>query len=130
TDPSPRLYSSPFEFAPPVPAGAAAPRAEIQRAPCHNSRRYSQVVLSPLGDADIFQCNRHVRFTRKSRHVRLWANCGHDHSTTSSAIESRPAGMASPNAFAVLRLITNSNLVGRSTGRSAGFSPLRIAAKC
>jgi transposase len=33
---------------------------------------------------------------------------------------------ASPSAFAVLRLITNSYLVGACTGRSAGFSPLRM----
>ena len=31
-----------------------------------------------------------------------------------------------PSAFAVLRLRTNSNLVGAWTGRSAGFSPLRM----
>ena len=31
-----------------------------------------------------------------------------------------------PIALAVLRLINNSNLVGRSTGKSAGFAPFRI----
>lgn len=31
-----------------------------------------------------------------------------------------------PSVFAVLRLITNSNLVGCMTGRSAGFAPLRM----
>jgi hypothetical protein len=31
-----------------------------------------------------------------------------------------------PRAFAVLRLITSSNLVGCSTGRSAGFAPFGI----
>ena len=31
-----------------------------------------------------------------------------------------------PRVFAVLRLITNSNLVGRTTGSSEGFAPLRI----
>jgi hypothetical protein len=35
-------------------------------------------------------------------------------------------GMVSPNAFAVLRLITSSNLVGCWTGRSPGLAPLRI----
>ena len=35
-------------------------------------------------------------------------------------------GIVSPSAFAVLRLITSSNLVGCSTGRSAGLAPLRI----
>jgi hypothetical protein len=33
--------------------------------------------------------------------------------------------MVSPNAFAALRLTTNSNVVGCSTGKSAGLAPLR-----
>jgi hypothetical protein len=48
------------------------------------------------------------------------------YSITSSAIASSVFGMAMPNALAVLRLTTNSNLVGCTTGRSAGFSPLRM----
>src|SRR5262249_52351010 len=48
------------------------------------------------------------------------------HSITSSAIASSPGGKLMPNAPAVLRLITNSNLIDCMTGRSAGFSPLRI----
>ena len=35
-------------------------------------------------------------------------------------------GTSRPSAFAVLRLITSSYLVGACTGRSAGFSPLRM----
>ena len=31
--------------------------------------------------------------------------------------------MVSPSAFAVFRLITSSNFVGCSTGKSAGFAP-------
>jgi hypothetical protein len=34
-------------------------------------------------------------------------------------------GTIRPNAFAVLRLITNSNWVGCRTGRSAGFAPFK-----
>src|SRR5262249_52265913 len=49
------------------------------------------------------------------------------HSITSSARTSRVGGISIPTALAVLRLITNSNLVGCWTGRSAGFSPLRIS---
>src|SRR5262245_14530960 len=49
-----------------------------------------------------------------------------NHSITSSAMASRPGGKLRPNALAVLRLITNSNLLDCMTGRSAGFSPLRI----
>src|SRR5436309_9417235 len=48
------------------------------------------------------------------------------HSITSSARASSIAGTSRPSAPAVLRLMTISNLVGACTGRSAGFSPLRI----
>jgi hypothetical protein len=33
-----------------------------------------------------------------------------------------PNGISIPSALAVLRLMTNSNLVGCTTGKSAGFS--------
>ena len=36
------------------------------------------------------------------------------------------AGTSMPSALAVFRLITSSYLVGACTGRSAGFSPLRM----
>jgi hypothetical protein len=48
------------------------------------------------------------------------------HRTTSSARASSDCGIASPSAFAVLRLTTKSNFLGCSTGRSAGFAPFRI----
>src|SRR5262245_46112527 len=48
------------------------------------------------------------------------------HSITSSARASTEGGSSRPSAFAVLRLITSSYLVGACTGRSAGFSPLRM----
>ncbi len=47
------------------------------------------------------------------------------HSITSSARASSDGGTAT-SAFAVLRLTTSSNLFGPCTGRSAGFSPLRM----
>jgi hypothetical protein len=50
------------------------------------------------------------------------------YSITLSARSTRPAGISCPIALAVLRLITNSNVVGCSTGRSAGFAPLSILA--
>src|SRR5215475_1341936 len=49
----------------------------------------------------------------------------HAHSITSSASTSRVGEMSRPSVLAVLRLITNSNLVGCRTGSSAGFSPFR-----
>src|SRR5215471_7898138 len=47
------------------------------------------------------------------------------HSMTSSARARTDDGISSPRALAVLRLTTNSYLVGACTGRSAGFCPLR-----
>ena len=44
----------------------------------------------------------------------------------SSARASTAGGIVSPRVFAVLRLITSSNLVGCSTGKSAGLAPFRI----
>jgi len=51
------------------------------------------------------------------------------HSITRSARSKSDGGIVRPSAFAVFRLITSSNFVGRSTGRSAGFAPLRILSK-
>src|SRR4029450_4052369 len=48
------------------------------------------------------------------------------HSMTWSARSRSGCGIVSPSALAVLRLITSSNLVGCSIGRSAGFAPLKI----
>ena len=58
---------------------------------------------------------------RNKRHGRL-----HGYSITSSARASSVGGTSRPSVLAVLRLITSSNFVGCSTGRSAGFAPLRI----
>ena len=49
-----------------------------------------------------------------------------DYWITSVASWSTAGGMVSPIARAALRLTTKSNVVGCSTGRSAGFAPLRI----
>src|SRR5262245_54409561 len=45
---------------------------------------------------------------------------------TRSARASTFGGIASPICFAAFKLITNSNVVGRSTGISMGFVPLSI----
>src|SRR5262249_52190542 len=48
------------------------------------------------------------------------------HSITSSARASSVDGISRPIARAVGKLMTNSNLVDRIIGRSAGLAPLRI----
>ena len=48
------------------------------------------------------------------------------YSITSSAAFNRPSGTLSPSALAVLRLMTNSVFTDCWTGKSPGFSPLRM----
>src|SRR5262249_53324101 len=48
------------------------------------------------------------------------------HSITSSARAISEGGTVRPSAFAVFKLITNSNFLGCNTGKSAGLSPLRM----
>ena len=51
---------------------------------------------------------------------------GNLYSINSSARASSVRGMIKPRALAALRLMTSSNLVACSIGRSAGLAPLRI----
>src|SRR5215468_8380061 len=48
------------------------------------------------------------------------------HLITLSALASTFGGIVRPICLAVLRLMKNSNFVGCSTGRSAGFLPFRL----
>ena len=48
------------------------------------------------------------------------------HLITLSALARTFGGIVRPICLAVLRLITNSNFVGASTGKSPGLAPLRI----
>jgi hypothetical protein len=48
------------------------------------------------------------------------------HRITLSALAKTLGGIVNPICLAVLRLMTSSNFVGCSTGRSAGFAPFRI----
>src|SRR4051794_3107921 len=48
------------------------------------------------------------------------------YSITSLAKASNVGGIVSPSAFAVFMLITSSNLVACSTGKSAGLAPFSI----
>src|SRR5258705_9566869 len=60
-------------------------------------------------------------FHRQDRASFAWRT----HSITSSARASSVGGTVRPSALAVLRLMTSSNLVGCTTGRSEGLAPLR-----
>src|SRR5262249_4940122 len=69
-------------------------------------------------------CSRRERPRRRAAQQR--DKLAPSHSITSSASVSRLSGMVSPSALAVLMLMTKLNLVGCSTGKSLGFSPLRM----
>ena len=62
------------------------------------------------------------------RYLRDRTLTGHARSATSITSSARASSLSgtSPSAFAVLRLMTSSNLVDCTTGSSAGLAPLRI----
>ena len=70
-------------------------------------------------EADMCGATMDVRFGAKSGHLPSY-------SITTSARESSVGGTVRPSVFAVLRLITKSNRVGCSIGRSAGLLPFSI----
>src|SRR5438132_10804088 len=89
---------------------------------------YASQPLSPVATQHSLPSGRYSLlgpdFHRLDRTSFAWRT----HSITLSARSTRPAGTSCPIALAVLRLITSSNVVGCSTGNSAGFAPLRILA--
>jgi hypothetical protein len=80
---------------------------------------FSQTMSALPLKADMCGATRDVRYGPK-------ADIHANHSITSSAVVKSDGGIVRPSVFAVFRLITNSNFAGCTTGRSAGFSPLRI----
>src|SRR3954464_5555184 len=87
---------------------------------------YASQPLSPVATQHSLPSGRYSLlgpdFHRLDRTSFAWRT----HSITSSASNCIELGTVSPSAFAVLRLITSSNLVGCMTGKSPGFAPLRI----
>ena len=68
------------------------------------------------------------RFGVREKSIQSWHRrtlCCH-HLMTLSARYSTDCGIVRLSAFAVFRLMTNSNFVGCSTGNSAGWAPFRI----
>src|SRR3954464_2781321 len=87
---------------------------------------YASQPLSPVATQHSLPSGRYSLlgpvFHRLDRTSFAWRT----HSITSSASSSIELGTTRSRVLAALRLITNSNLVGCKTGRSAGLAPLRI----
>jgi hypothetical protein len=92
-------------------------------------------LMSALGQKQTSAaCTVGVRFTPESGHVQCTghvrfgpiADISSGYSITSSAVASSVGDIVRPISLAVFRLITSLYLVGACTGRSAGFSPLRM----
>src|SRR5437660_11677801 len=87
---------------------------------------YASQPLSPVATQHSLPSRRYSLlgpdFHRLDRTSFAWRT----YSITSSARASSLSGTSMPSAFAVLRLITASTLVGCRTGRSPGLAPLRI----
>src|SRR5262249_5166840 len=92
-----------------------------------------QIVRSHLGRSAVEKPDHWHRLlpcTRRERPCSRAAEQRYElpplHSITSSASASSLSGIWRPSALAVLRLMTNSNLTGASTGKSAGLAPFRM----
>src|SRR5262245_49149976 len=87
---------------------------------------YASQPLSPVATQHSLPSGRYSLlgpdFHRLDRASFAWRT----HSITSSARASSVGGTSRPRAFAVLILMISSNLVGCSTGKSAGLAPRKI----
>ncbi len=93
----------------------------VIRAGSTHSRRVRHVRFRSESDRRRSKCDPSLRAKRRHSHCSRFP-----YSITSSASASIVGGISRPSAFAVLRLMTRSNLVGCSTGRSAGLAPRKI----
>src|SRR3954447_23496722 len=98
---------------------------------------YGQMLDTQLSRAHLRRRRRSGigRLTDPTAAAQLWLRAGsscpfaaihQSHSMITSARESSAGTMVRLSALAVLRLITSSNLVGCSTGKSAALVPRRI----
>jgi len=86
-----------------------------------------RTISQPVGMSQKCQYQKSPVYRSTRHHDRGGATPeAQNYSITSLALASNVGGICTPSAFAVLRLMTSSIIVGCSTGRSAGFAPLRI----
>src|SRR5262249_31641115 len=104
-----------------IGGGSRAGRSSEYRSPSRGRERWGLTAAAP-GDRPDLVAEPEPVGSGQNRGRNLPPN----YSITSSARARSVGGMVIPSGSAVLRLITSSNLVGCSTGRSEGFAPLNI----
>ena len=93
---------------------------------CQNSKSCSRPFAACRAPWERTFNDLHNRLATKRSDVVDGSDTRMDHRITSSACRRIDSGMVNPRALAVFRLITSSNFVGCSIGRSPGLAPLRI----
>src|SRR6516164_4584444 len=102
--------------------------------PVQPAAEFGHEMRGPLGRLTVKEANHQHRRLLRPRCDRPRCRAAEQrdklaalhYSITSSARVSSGGGTVSPIAFAVLRLMTSSNVVGCSIGRLAGSAPLKI----
>jgi hypothetical protein len=85
-----------------------------------------RIVKSPIDCQTGFRLLRARRERPRRRAAEQRYELAPNHSITSSARASSVGGTVRPSALAVWWLMTSSNLLACTTGRSAGLAPLRM----
>jgi hypothetical protein len=102
---------------------------QVMRLKCRNGSRAEELNVSISGP--VFPSNPDIRADMPVGRVGpkpVVSNRSETplYSITSSAVASSLSGTLRPSILAVSALMTSSNLVACTTGRSAGFAPLRM----
>ena len=123
--------SEDYDYVPPL----SSRRGRVAYPDRSRRRRHSQIGASrvrfaPKADKSLHRSEMTSWATLRPEHAQQCSDKTAGYSITSSARASSIGGTSRPNALAVLRLITNSNFVARSTGRSVGLIPLRRRPVC
>src|SRR5262249_47064689 len=87
-------------------------------------RRYRLLAPAQPSRTDQIRCC--GQLSALCQHAQHTRELKSSYSITASAVASSVLGTVRLSAFAVVRLMTSSYLVGACTGRSDGFSPLRM----
>src|ERR671936_294686 len=100
----------------------SVPTARESHTPCNRCVRFATTVAS--GHATLATKQDATLYLGRTFTGWIAPACGwRTHSITSSARNRTDCGTVRPSAFAVLRLMTRSNLVGCSTGISPALAP-------